>query len=76
MIPTMSLKERTVVHYELFPYCQFPRHLRTISFESMCNCKIPIRCLCYLEKIKEEMVEQFWGDPEDYQVFSDWISLS
>ena len=69
----MSLKEKTAVHYELYPLITFPRTLRNQSLRSMCECKHFGRCLCYLERIKSEMKDQFWGTDDDYQTLAGWI---
>ena len=72
-IAQMTLKEKTSIHYELYPLITFPRTLRNRSLRSMCDCKHYGRCLCYLERIKTEMISQFWNTDDDYRTLSDWV---
>ena len=73
-VPTMTLQQKTVVHYELFPRAFLSRSVRGRPLYRICYCVHFGRCLCYLEQIRTEMVEQYWGDPTKYVVLSGWFS--
>ena len=72
-VPYMSLKQRTVVHYELYPRMTFwSRSLRGRRMDTICRCVNFGRCLCYLEIIRVEMVEQYWAEADKYRNLSGW----
>ena len=73
-VKSMNLKQRTVVHYEIYPRMTFwSRSIKDKPLKNICSCVYFGRCLCYMEIIKDEMTNQYWADPNTYRVLSDWI---
>ena len=77
-IQFMDLKQKTVIHYELYPLVYTPKRLfdmqgRPRSLYTFCDCPNYGRCLCYLAIFRDEMVENFWTDPNKYVCLSGWI---
>ena len=75
-IPRMSLKQKAVVHYELYPHAFQSRSIRGRPLYSICDCINFGRCLCYLEIVRFEMVEMFWDDAERYVTLRGWRKRS
>ena len=79
-IPHMSLKEKTSIHYEIYPLVKFPNFFKTRSGRSkqhslsgLCSCPNFGRCLCYLFLIRDYMVDVYWGDLASYSTLSGWF---
>ena len=69
----MTLKQKTVVHYILYPQMFWSRSVKGKPLYFICECVHFGRCLCYLELIRTEMIEQYWDDEEKYLTLSGWI---
>ena len=62
-----------VIHFELSPYFIRTRITRNQSYAQMCSCAEKCHdgsCLCYLQAIYWEIMEMYWGDPNEYEFLS------
>ena len=78
-VETMTMKEKSVVHYELYP-CMFwsastrESRIRPKPMYKLCSCVNYGRCLCYLKIIRFEMIEMYWGEEQKYERLSGWMA--
>ena len=73
-VSTMTIQQKTVVHYELFPYVFWSRSVKGKLISNICHCHDYGRCLCYLEIIRHEMVEQYWTPETQYEYLGGWYN--
>ena len=76
LLPHMTAREKTVVHYEICDNVHFPRGYTNISLQEICNCMNCGRCLCYLYFIRDILIDQYWGELSDYVTMSDWYPVN
>ena len=75
-VSTMSLQQKTVLHYELYPIIHFPRGMCQTPLYELCDCVHFGRCLCYLGLYKSEMISCWWGEESDFHFLIGWLPLS
>ena len=72
-IAQMELKHGVVINFELSPYVRrVGRYNRRTLLKDMCECKMDGDCLCYFGIIREEMIDCWWNDENDYILLGDW----
>ena len=61
-IPHIFDFEKRVIHRELSAYVIRSRYYRNRSLSSMCSCGLDAECLCYFIKIRDDFIDQHWGE--------------
>ena len=72
VIPHLTGKQKVAVNFELRRFVRRTRYTRNRSLGSLCDCGIKGNCLCYFKIIRDEMIEMFWADENDYMHLGDW----
>lgn len=75
LLPHMTVQEKTVIHYEICDNVRFPHGYINTSLQDICDCVNIGRCLCYLYFIRDILIDQFWWEPTDFVIMSDWYSV-
>jgi len=76
LLPNMTAQEKTVIHYEICDNVRFPHGYANISLQDICDCVNFGRCLCYLYLIRDVLIDQYWGEPTDFVILSDWYPVN
>ena len=83
-IPSVQLDymyphEKFVLNFEILPYIKrfgrrSERALQTPEkLKSMCGCNDNGDCLCYLAYIRDLSINEWWGDPADFETLGGWL---
>ena len=72
-IPYLFDFEKRVIHRILAPHVMYTRYRNRgrSDLSRLCNCGINGECLCYFIVIRNELVDEFWGDIERLQHLGD-----
>ena len=79
-----SAGQRRVIDFEMAGLVRRSRFYRRTQFSKLCLCQTvtpnkcqckchqTLVCLCYFTVLRDEMINEFWGRPDEYQKLGDW----
>ena len=69
-------QEGFVINNEFLQHVRIHPKLQIRNLRNVCKCNQNGDCLCYLFKIRYEMINQYWCEPTDYAELGDWLTIT
>ena len=59
------------IHHLLSPSVIKTRWTKNRGLSGLCNCDKKPNCLCYFTETRKDIIEQYWGEEDNYEVLGD-----